>query len=567
MSLIYTKEPAKFQPVLSDDLFFTVSADTTNTFKFRYSYVLYADDLPVFSGKCTPNPFGLGIIDVQQILETYTTSLPVSVWDTTNIYTHQTFPFSRPYNEEVISYQLRTGYEYASSALGAVTGFTGVGDTVGEPTVQSTLLKTFRSTMGTNGRANQQAFNIDPFVLSGTPVGTNPTTSGLYLTNSPRIRNIDPSEYYTLAFTNYYMEFSSGGTLSEPYYVQYTFYDDQGLVITATTYDNITTNGGGPRTNCNQVYQELYLLDPASGTTDYNTLYVGAGPANLPSLPSGTSYYHVQLFGKFTGTTSPILPSPTPTPSSKPPCVCAGYELTSVVGQTTATYLNCDEDQYILVTVNQGDTATFCACELTVEILSGSDYVLTNTGSCVVVTPTPSPTPACSGCTRYSVEYTGSSESLATVSYTNCTNGQSQTFFAESGVIYTICACELPMDSGEVVYTDEGPCTVSPTPTPTPTRTGTPTPTPSLATYTYLGRSTPDAADGPTACSTYTTVRSYTGLKTLSTLTVGDFLYDSYPSSPTNGGGQWVALKVGGAGAAYSFQIDTNGEILDTYTC
>jgi hypothetical protein len=63
------------------------------------------------------------------------------------------------------------------------------------------------------------------------------------------------------------------------------------------------------------------------------------------------------------------------------------------------------------------------------------------------------------------------------------------------------------------------------------------------------------------------TARSYTGLKPLSYLTIGDFLYDTYPSSPTNGGGLWVALKVGGTGPGYAFQVDTNGEILDTYTC
>jgi len=312
--------------------------------------------------------------------------------------------------------------------------------------------------------------------LSGTPVGNNPTTSGLYLTNSPRIRNIDPSEYYTLAFTNYYMENSSGGTLSEPYYVQYTFYDDQGLVITATTYDNITTNGGGPRTDCNQVYQQLYLVDPASGTTDYNTLYVGAGPANLPLLPAGTSYYHVQLFGKFTGTTEPIIPTPTPTPSSRPLCNCVDYELTSVVGTTTLSYLNCDETASILVVATQGQTVRFCACEFSVQIITGTEYLLTPLGACVPTTPTPTPTAACVGCTRYSVQYTGDCESVATVSYINCNNGQSQTFFAQCNIIYNICACQLPMDTGEVVYTDEGPCTVVPTPTPTPTLTSTPTP-------------------------------------------------------------------------------------------
>lgn len=565
MSVVFTKTPTEFQPVLSDDLYFIASADTTNTFKFRYVYTLFVDDNPVFSGKCTPNPFGLGIIDLQQVLETYTFNLPISYWDTTPIYTHETFPFSRPASDEVVNYYIKCGYEYASDALAPVTGFTGSGTTIGDPAYRSDVYKTFRSTMGVNGRATQQSFDINPFVLSGSPIGQYPTTSGLFLTNSPRIRRIDPSEYYTLGFTNYYLSQNTGTTLSEPYYVKYEFFDDQGQSITAYTYDNIVSNGGGPRTDCNNVYQELFLIDPSSATTEYNTLYVGAGPANIVNFPSGTTQYTVQLFGKFTGTTSPIVPSPTPTPSSKAPCVCKQYEFTSVRGTSTLSYLNCDETQSIFVESPQGVTRSFCACQGTINILSGVEYVLVETGECVITTPTPTPTPFCSGCTTYSVQYTGDCESVATISYKNCSNGQTQNFQAECGVIYTICACQLPLDSGDVVYTNEGAC--APAVTPTPTTTSSPTPTPSITTYTYLGRSTPDRDNSAGACSDYQTVRSYIGLKPLASLIVGDYLYDSYPSTPTNGGNLWVALKVGGAGQGYAFQVATDGEILDTFTC
>ena len=259
MSLIFTNTPPDFQPVLADGLFFTLSADTTNTFKFRYVYELYVQDTLVFQGKTTPNPYSLGIIDLQQILETYCFNNPIAAWNTTDIYTHTTFPFSRPYYDETISYYVKCGYEYSSSELAPISGFTGIGNQQGLPAFTSNVYKTFRSTMGVNGRATQQDFNIDPFVLSGSPTTTDPTTSGLFLTNAPRIQDIDYDEYYTLGFTNYYM-----GTdmLSEPYYVKYNFYDDQGSLITGTTYENITTNGGGPRTNCNQVYQSLVIINP-----------------------------------------------------------------------------------------------------------------------------------------------------------------------------------------------------------------------------------------------------------------------------------------------------------------
>ena len=86
MSLSFTNTPEPFQPVLSDGLFFTVSSttyDAQTTFKFRYVYNLYINGSLEFEGKCSPNPYGLGIVDLQQILESYTNSLPIASWDGT----------------------------------------------------------------------------------------------------------------------------------------------------------------------------------------------------------------------------------------------------------------------------------------------------------------------------------------------------------------------------------------------------------------------------------------------------------------------------------------------------
>jgi hypothetical protein len=118
-----------------------------------------------------------------------------------------------------------------------------------------------------------------------------------------------------------------------------------------------------------------------------------------------------------------------------------------------------------------------------------------------------------------------------------------------------------------------GPC-----PTPTPTATGglvtptptsppsTPTPTSTpVVTYPYLGRTTVDAGSPANACADYLTVRPYTINKpSLASITVGDRFYDSYPTTPTNGGNNWIALKSSGVGTAYSFQIDTSGYVIQT---
>lgn len=109
--------------------------------------------------------------------------------------------------------------------------------------------------------------------------------------------------------------------------------------------------------------------------------------------------------------------------------------------------------------------------------------------------------------------------------------------------------------------------TRTPTTTPTISLTPTLTRTPSQSVFSYLGRTLVDAASFALACSTYLVARSYQSNKSLPLLTTGDFLYDTFPSSPTNGGGLFVALKVGGVGTAYWFQVASDGEILDNGVC
>jgi hypothetical protein len=507
MSVAFIDRPALFQPVLSDGLYFTVSSNTYDaqtTFKFRYVYELYINGQAEFAAKCSPNPFGLGIIDLQQILETYTSSLPLSYFSGVPIYTHQTPVFSVPAGDDSLYFEIKVGYEYADSEISPITGFTGIGNSIGEPAFPSEGYKVFRSTMGTNGRATQQDFNTGPFILSGNPQGIYPTTSGLFLTNAPRIQDIRDDFYYTLSFTNYYT--ASGQTptfLSEPYYVEYTFLDDQGQVISARTYDNIYQNGGGPRTNCNDVYPALYLINPWTGTT-YDILNVAAGPANIPDFPEGVAQYTVQLFGKFTGSTSPIQPTPTPTPtpsatglpprpsptpSSTPPCTnCRTYsvEYTGTNENAIATYTNCVSGAVLQVILYPGILYQFCSC----TVPTGTDLDVVDLGPCVEVTPsptttpTPSPTPGCE-CSEYLLENESASTSF--FQYIDCT-GEAISDSLGAFQVTDICACDGTVEADDaIVVAYLGPC---PTPLPTPSPTATPvpsaTPTPTLTPGCFL---------------------------------------------------------------------------------
>jgi hypothetical protein len=437
-----THTPPLFSPVYTDGLFFTVSGNT-NFFKFRYVYDIYVDNVLVFQGKATPNPFGLGIIDCSRILKTYVSNIPISMWDTTPIYTHQTFPFSRPYEDVTINYQLKLGMEYADTEFGVVSGFTGQqavvsGQTinvVGPPSVPTNIFKTYQATMGVNGRATQQDFDMGPFVLSGTPVNTQPTTSGLFLTNSPRIRDIQPSEYYTLGFTNWWLDSS---VVSEPYYSEYKFYDEVGSLIETRQYQNLTTNGGGPLPTCGLVYQSYFSIEPKSATT-FNTLYVGAGPENIYNFPQDCAQYTVQLFGRFTGTTQPVptpTPPPTPTPTPAPPCTeCYDYDIynPSPVSLCEFDYFDCTLQRYTSVLIGGGQSYRICSCSITFSYECFLE--ITTVDRC----PTP---PPCENC----FETAFCNDNLETecfVTYYDCDLGYYNTIIVLPNTCYgdTPCAC------------------------------------------------------------------------------------------------------------------------------
>jgi len=95
-----------------------------------------------------------------------------------------------------------------------------------------------------------------------------------------------------------------------------------------------------------------------------------------------------------------------------------------------------------------------------------------------------------------------------------------------------------------------------------------PSPTPTVGFFTYIGRTVPDAFTSTSACLTYNAVRGYLIQRsTINSITVGDIVYDSYPSLPTAGGNKWVAIKLNGVGSAYAIQISNSGVIIDVVPC
>jgi hypothetical protein len=262
--------------------------------------------------------------------------------------------------------------------------------------------------------------------------------------------------------------------------------------------DNITTNGGGPRTDCDYVYQSTTLINP-TGNTDFNTLYVGAGPMNLdPIMPVNTAQYTIQLFGKFTGSTSPIQPSPTPTPTPTPtplvgPCddvECASYSVTNGnFNPCQFTYWDCLESRYRTILIAP-ESSYLVNCTCPESFAYECDLVILSSGGCV----TPQPCLTC-----YTVTVTNDSPEDCTYTYYDCDieNYVTVTQPGLTGIEYECICPTISSDCFELNVTQGAYCS-GPVPTPTPSPgeperifvplepTATPTPSPTATKSTFF---------------------------------------------------------------------------------
>lgn len=456
MNVSIIQSPEDFQPVKSDGLFFVASADTQSVFNFRYVFELYIQGVKVFTGKSTPNPEGLGVLDVSKVMETYLTGSPVALDENTAIFWHTTFPFSRPYSNQVFLYYIQVGEEHSNTATGRVEQYSGIGSNLGFPGVPSLDFRTYLGTLPVNYIANIQDFDYGPFVLSGNPTNYQ---EGLFLTNSPRQRDLNEEDWFTLSFTNY--RINNQDVYSEPYYAKIDFYDNIGGFITAYTFTNIWTNGGGPLSSCTNNYP--VLIPPSLDATDFNILNLGVGPRNLPSIPNGTSYYNVGLYGVrnnilVTPTpTASLTPTPSFTPSPTPSApACNEYLVeNNTGGPVTESFPDCDGNT---VTLSLPDGNTALVCVTTVPL---SQFTWTLQGVCP---------PAC---VCLDVTFTNTAGRSEVLYYKDCLENIIGITIAAFGVFNT-CICNFFSWTGSTfTIVNNGPCS-APTPTATPTPTSTP---------------------------------------------------------------------------------------------
>lgn len=293
MAITIVRQPEQLQPSMTDGLFYTLSSTKSTEFKYRYIFQIYVNGSLVFSGKSTPNPEGLGVLDISKTLQTYANSTIEIVGDD---YIHNTEKFSLFKENETIEYYVKFGEEYAISSTDSVIQYNGVSDTPGSPQLTSETRKAFNGTYPTNIYGNKQDFVSTPYILDTEP---SQYQQGLFLTNSPRIVDVSMNDRHTLSFFNYDL---GGDLISYGYKAEYNFFDSAGVSLSSTTIDNITTNGGGPLTGITgEGYDSPYVV-PSAYT--YNVVNVATGPYNLSQsigIPTNTKYYQVKLLGNNQG--------------------------------------------------------------------------------------------------------------------------------------------------------------------------------------------------------------------------------------------------------------------------
>lgn len=388
------------QPTLSPDNFFVLSADTNTEFNFRYVYDLYVFNQRVFTGKLTPNPEGVGIVPVGEIIHDFAKNAPVAyianLTGGTNNFIHQTENFSTPQQDEVINWWCNFGEEHSTTISSTPTPYTGLGTQIGNPAYPSGLQRSFLGTMGRNIFSNLQKLDTDKFFMNGYD-GLFPSTDNLFLTNSPRIRDIGSDEYFTLSALNYILpsEANPNGDYSYVYDAEYNFYDDNGTLISGYTIANTKEYGGGPREACNEDY-ENYVLPTGETQSYWNVIHIAVGTKNI-YIPNGTKYYTLQLRGL------PSTPPPTPTPTTLPP------------GFTSWRLRRCCEpENFIIAGIESGYTGSVRVynntCYYADEAVAGASFIISggathaNCSSCIDEyacrsipskgdnTPTPTPT-------------------------------------------------------------------------------------------------------------------------------------------------------------------------------
>ena len=246
----------------------------------RYVLSVYIDGNPVATFNQTANPAGVGIFDVQRVLQSYLNSHFV---ETTQVLS--------PTIKAALGYQVRYGT-----------------DTNGIITWDALTAEKFVI----NGYANWRDINWDytDFIPDPTSVaceneniGVSYSRSYEFLTNWPtysnglKTRKVRSDEWQTYSFFNRILDWNDGtmwGANETPFFLVYNFYNTAGTLIQRRIETITSANGLGNRTDCNDFTSSINDIDDVIGT-------IGVGPQNIKDAgwwPALTASYDISLYSR-----------------------------------------------------------------------------------------------------------------------------------------------------------------------------------------------------------------------------------------------------------------------------
>ena len=436
----FLSQPNYVEPVYSNLVFQFESTGATDPSKYKYRYVvdIFYSDGYISTLKITPSPQGWGQCDISPVLLDYTSSVPSNIGCSGETPVTQ---ISWGYLENnMITYSVRVGEEYADSPNGIVVQYNGQG-LVGDPNVRSQVCHAYN---GVKEWYNGKNFDFSPFYLTG-QTSSFPQYSSMFMTNSPRTRYIRETDPAVLAAFNWYSAtptilFSPVDSSRQIYSALFTWYDVNDSVLgTGRTYNVLAECGTRPACNWYDGW-----FDTPDNFAEQQVVYLGVGIPNQTdyhgfSVPSTTKYWRVELEGLASQPTPPE-----PEIEDFDGCSCHNYSYTNPFDESAVifTYLNCTGGTDS-ITIDSLSSGSWCACQNTNVPNISTERAIDN-GECEVCV-----------CKTYRI--TNPTEVGGLFSYTNC-SGDTINAGVDALSSVDVCACEDSVSAPGFSVSELGEC-------------------------------------------------------------------------------------------------------------
>ena len=272
----------------NNNLVYAVTSNSSSApqYQFVVDLTLSGSNTLLQRIKQQPNPNNAGIFDMGSIITNYLDS--DNSWKAAPFVTAST---------AAKRFQVKFGEQYGTSASSSVILYTGVGAVTGSPAVTaSAYLYTINGLVDPNDKINWNFPSASYFTASAVSTTTTFSKQNA-LTNAPLTQSIQDGEYATISLINGNFT-DSTSSAQDIFAVSVVVYNSASVEVDSFDLTNITSNGGGPRTNIGTLWSAI----ATSQTAGTQLLTVGIGPQNLSddgnTLQTDWAYYTVNAYGQ-----------------------------------------------------------------------------------------------------------------------------------------------------------------------------------------------------------------------------------------------------------------------------